>query len=140
MALWRSFLAVVVVSASAAACGSASAVAVEHAARDFGCPARSVRAQELESDRYKVAGCGDSAIYECHVDQGCWREGYQAGAAKERAARELDCPASAINVRWVQEETFRVDGCGQSRVYSCDDGSCVPEGSQKRDLTVIVVH
>ncbi len=111
---------------------------MQHASRDFACPEESVHAKEIRNDRFRVRGCGKTGVYECHSGQGCWKEGYRAKVARERAEREFGCPREQIRVRWVQQETYRVEGCDQARVYECDEETCIPEGSGQTDLTVVV--
>ena len=120
-----------------AGCSSAPA-AVRTASSEFGCSSNVLVVNELEDDRYRVSGCGRSQSYQC-LDDRCWREGWYASHARKRAAREFDCPSSRIAVRWIQEETFRVEACGQAVTYDCGGDVCVPEGAAKPNITVVPV-
>jgi hypothetical protein len=121
-----------------AACTNEAAVAKQTASPDLHCPQHALSVKELESDRYRVTGCKKSGVYHCLVDQ-CWREGWFAKKARERATREFACPARQVSVRWIQEETYRVEACGEAVTYSCDDESCVPEGARARAPTVVPI-
>ena len=131
--MWMRSSVVIVVACCAVSfthgCGPNQALAaVNYASRDGQCPSESIKVQELGSDRFKTVGCGRSAVYECWNDT-CWREGHFASQARVRASREFDCSPGAIQVRWVQDETYSVHGCNRSATYRCDEGQCVPESS-----------
>jgi hypothetical protein len=53
-----------------ASCAQSLEAAVQRkASRDWGCPASSVKAEQLGSGAWLVAGCGRDAIYQCeHLD------------------------------------------------------------------------
>lgn len=121
-----------------AACANQTAVAVQTASPELGCPKDDLTVQELEDDRYKVSGCSKSGIYQC-LDDKCWREGWLARTARKRATREFACPASQVNVRWIQEETYRVEACGQAVTYSCSDEGCAPEGVRTASPAIVPI-
>jgi len=111
------------------ACSHAS-VAVHTASSEFRCPEDQFTVEELENNRYRVNGCGHTQVYECLYDRPCQREGWLAARAKQRAEREFSCPDGRIKVRWVQDETYRVEACGNAVTYACDqDRGCEPETS-----------
>ncbi len=118
-------------------CTSQASVATEFAARDSGCPPDSVKVQELESERYQTVGCERTAVYECWNDT-CWREGRLAANARSRATREFGCAPDAIQVRWVQNEVYRVEGCRQQATYECDDDQCAPEATVKNQTNIVI--
>nr|HMR04477.1 hypothetical protein [Polyangiaceae bacterium] len=119
-------------------CTNQATVAAEFAARDSGCAVDAVRVQELESDRYKTHGCERTAVYECWNDT-CWREGRLAGNARSRATREFGCAADGLQVRWVQNEVYRVEGCGQRATNECSDDECTPEAAGKTQTNIVIV-
>ncbi len=60
------------------------------------------------------------------------------GIARARAASELPCPDDQLTVTDLPGSSYKVDGCGKSRVYDCtvsdldgdgdvDDYTCIPE-------------
>jgi Lon protease-like protein len=118
-------------------CSNQSSVAARTAASDFGCQPEGLRVQELRDDRYKADGCGRSRTYEC-VDGSCWHEGRLAPNARERAAREFGCAAGRVEVRWIQDDTYRVEACGQAATYACDDDDCAPEGATSGPTVVAI--
>jgi hypothetical protein len=121
-----------------ASCSSQTLVAKQAASPELNCPTSALNVQELEDDRFRVEGCSRSGVYQCIFDQ-CWREGWLARKARERATREFDCAPDQVHVRWIQEETYRVQACGQVQMYSCTDDNCVPEGGRRPAPTVIPV-
>ena len=120
------------------ACTNEVVAAKQIASPELGCPKDALTVKELESDRYRVSGCSKSGVYHC-LDDDCWREGWLARKARERATREFACPARQVKVRWIQEETYRVEACGQAVTYSCDDENCVPEGARTSAPTIVPI-
>lgn len=108
---------------------SQAPLAARTGAAEFRCPAENIGVDELEDDRYRVRGCGRTQIYQCAST--CWREGWLARFARERASREFACNPEAISVRWIQEETYRVKGCAHEATYECADERCWPEGTRR---------
>ena len=119
------------------ACSNDAAVAARTAVNAFSCAPNLVSVQELTDDRYLASGCGRHQVYQCMSGE-CQREGWLARKARERAAREFQCAAALIQVHWVQDETYRVDACGHSGTYECDDDNCVPEGSRPGTTVVVI--
>jgi hypothetical protein len=91
---------------------------------------------DLEGDRYR-AGCGGHArVYQCYEGE-CAPEGFLAGKAKARAEREFAC--QSVDVRWVNDETYHVEGCKRAANYDCDSDGCVVEGAGHDASPLIVV-
>jgi hypothetical protein len=119
------------------ACTSQASVAVRTAHEEFRCPEEELLVDELESDRYRVRGCGRAQVYQCVPNVPCQHEGWLAARAKERAEREFDCPDGKLKVRWVQDETYRVEGCGHAATYACSADGCEPEGGRTTEVVVV---
>lgn len=133
--MWRIWGQCVGTAIACVSCSQHEAVA-RTAASELGCSEKQVRVTDLEGDRYR-AGCGgQSRVYQC--DEGhCELEGFYARKAQTRAEREFAC--DAIEVRWINEETYHVEGCGKSTNYDCDDEGCLAEGAQRDEGPAFVV-
>jgi hypothetical protein len=117
-----------------AACHRGPSMALRTASAEFvDCPAQHLSVEDVEPDRYRVQGCGRTQIYQCERGVGCWREGWFANRAIERAAKAFSCERSRVEVHWLQDETYRVRGCGHEDVYACGHNSCSPERSSALD-------
>lgn len=115
------------------ACSRGSSMALRTASSEFvGCPAQRLSVDDLEPDRYRVQGCGRTQIYQCEGGA-CWREGRLAERALDEAAKAFSCERSRVGVHWLQEETYRVQGCGHEDVYACGHDTCGPERSSALD-------
>lgn len=106
--------------------GCSSAAAAAHRAHEAtNCPEASIKVTELSDNRYRTEGCNTTRIYLCEADD-CVRDGWYAHKARERGSRELGCAPDTLEVRWVQGEEYRVEGCGKGITYLCWDSGCSP--------------
>jgi hypothetical protein len=109
-------------------------MALRTASSEFNCPSQRLSVEDVESDRYRVQGCGRTQIYQCEGGTACWREGRLARRALERGAKTFSCEPSRVEVHWIEDETYRVQGCGHDDVYACGHDKWGPERSTSEGL------
>jgi hypothetical protein len=73
----RATFVVILFAALSAACGASQASTPRaRVARDLGCTADRTTVQRLDERRWRVSGCGQTAVYLCtYPVRDCWREG-----------------------------------------------------------------
>jgi hypothetical protein len=52
----------------------------------------------------------------------------QGALAARTASSELPCPREGLTVQELEDDRYRVIGCGQNRIYECVDDNCWREG------------